>query len=125
MSSYIIMTTRTHAFVQVSKPLIRSIAPQRLMRPRDCARALGASMAAKGYRLEIDWKWKGWDRAGTIYILDQERNCIYEDTYPRGNMMWGKADADPFSCNYGSSKHHALLAANEFMTARQLRPVPG
>lgn len=89
--------------------------PVFLMRPRECARSIKDGLSERGFRLEIGWKWQGWDRAGVVYVFNRERECIYEDSYPRGNSMWRKNDPDVFSCNNGSSKHHALLAAKEFV----------
>lgn len=102
--------TNTHVFLAATP-----IVPVFLIRPRECARSLKDGLSARGFRLEIGWKWQGWDRAGIVYIFNRERECIFEVSYPRGNQRWGSGDRDMFICNHNSNKHHALLAAKEFV----------
>lgn len=100
-------------------------APAFLMRPRECAMHLKNGLPARGYRLEIGWKWQGRDRAGVIFIFNHEGLCIYEDTYPRGNQRWGSGDRDMFICNHNSNKHHALIAAKDFVFRQSARRCGG
>ena len=88
-----------------------------LARPRSVAAELAATAAAKGLRVSISWKWLGRDRAGVVYVK-RAGECLFATVYSRGNQRWDQnKDASLTSCNVNSNKHHALIAANEFVQA--------
>jgi len=83
--------------------------------PRDVARNLTELLEAKGYTLKIEWAWSGRNRDGLVCVFDRAGTCVFSNTYPRAQTRWDDNDARLTSCNRGSNKHFALIAALAFM----------
>ena len=83
--------------------------------PRDVARDITELLKAKGFTLKIEWVWSGRNRDGVVSIFDRAQTCVYSGTYARAETRWDANDELLTSCNRGSNKHFALIAALAFM----------
>ena len=96
-----------------------------LPRPRDVAHHLQAGLHIRGYSLRIEWEWQGRNRDGVVSIFDRAQACVYSATYARAETRWDENDELLTSCNRGSSKHFALIAALAFMSKLPRRKCDG
>lgn len=83
--------------------------------PRDVARDITELLEAKGYTLKIEWAWSGRNRDGLVCVFDRAGTCVFSTTYLRAQTRWDANDAQLTSCNRGSNKHFALIAALAFL----------
>jgi hypothetical protein len=96
-----------------------------LPRPRDVAQQLQEELNGRGHTLKIDWNWAGRNREGVVNIFNRAGVCVYCATYARAQTRWGGCDELISSCNRGSSKHLALIAALAFMRSLPHRHCEG
>jgi hypothetical protein len=83
--------------------------------PRHVAQQLSVELNGKGHTLKIEWKWNGRNRHGVVNIINRAGSCIYSGEYPRSETRWDENDELLTSCNRGSNKHLALIAALAFI----------
>ena len=93
--------------------------------PRDVARQLQDELDGLGHTSKIEWKWQGRNRNGVVSIFDRAQACVYSATYARAETRWDENDELLTSCNRGSNKHFALIAALAFMRKLPRRKCDG
>lgn len=93
--------------------------------PRHVAQQLSVELTGQGHTLNIEWKWNGRNRHGVVNITNRAGTCIYSGEYPRSETRWDENDARITSCNRGSAKHFALIAALSFLRSLPRRNCGG